>query len=201
MSGVGGIECQGDRLEVAQLADHDDVGILTERRFQTARVAGDVASDLALVDEALITLMHELDRVFEGDDMGFPVLVDGKKSPMVPCSARTRSSSSLVPSVARFRVNKVREIRIVASANVLRWRSARTGFNFQRPSRSGRGVPADPVSDPHHGSARTPGSGQGILQHPQGSRASSPVPPVAASRQRSQRWWTCMSPLIRQRGL
>ena len=61
----------GDRdgLEVAQLADEDDVGILAQRGAQRALERAGVHADLALRDDAPLVRMHELDRVLDRDDV------------------------------------------------------------------------------------------------------------------------------------
>src|SRR2546430_2016304 len=65
-----------DRLEVAHLAEEDHVGVLTQgsaRRFGEARR---VRPDLALVDDAALVTVYELDRVFDREDVLGALAVD-----------------------------------------------------------------------------------------------------------------------------
>jgi hypothetical protein len=64
-----------DRLEVAHLADQQDVRILAQRRAQRVLEAGSVRVHLALVDDALLVVVHELDRVLDRDDVILRVLL------------------------------------------------------------------------------------------------------------------------------
>ena len=43
--------CKANRLEVAQLTDEDDVGVLTQRRAQGFIEAQRIAMDFTLVDQ------------------------------------------------------------------------------------------------------------------------------------------------------
>ena len=65
-----------ERLEVANLADEDDVRILPQHAAQRLREAGGVGADLALVDVAVDVAMEELDRILDRDDVRVAVLVD-----------------------------------------------------------------------------------------------------------------------------
>ncbi len=73
---LGRLDGDGDRLEVAHLADEDDVRILAERSAERVLEALRVLADLALVHEALDVLVNELDRIFDRDDVVGAVLVD-----------------------------------------------------------------------------------------------------------------------------
>ena len=75
MPGVGGFEREPDRLEVAHLTDEDDVGVLAERAAQRRREGAGVRADFAMVDEAPLALVHELDRILDRDDVVLAVLV------------------------------------------------------------------------------------------------------------------------------
>ena len=76
MAGLGRGQREPDRLEVAHLADQDDVGILAQGRAQRLAEAERVAVHLALVDQAALRLVHELDRVLDRDDVLGAVDVD-----------------------------------------------------------------------------------------------------------------------------
>ena len=57
------------RLEVAHLADEDDVGVLAEDRAERVRERVRVGVQLALVDDAALVGVEELDRVLDRDDV------------------------------------------------------------------------------------------------------------------------------------
>ena len=57
------------RLEVAHLADQDDVGVLAERAAQRVRERQRVDRDLALVDHRPVVAVQELDRVLDRHDV------------------------------------------------------------------------------------------------------------------------------------
>ena len=63
------------RLGVAQLADEDDVRVLAERAAQRLPEVDRVEADLALVDDAALVGMENLDRVLDRDDVLRPRLV------------------------------------------------------------------------------------------------------------------------------
>ena len=69
MAGLGREQRDLGGLEVAHLADEDDVGILAQGGAQRPREAVGVEADLALVDDAAPVLVHELDGVLDGDDV------------------------------------------------------------------------------------------------------------------------------------
>ena len=69
VAGLRGLDRDRDGLEIAQLADQHDVGILAHRRAQRRLEAVGVRADLALVDQAALVLVHELDRVLDRDDV------------------------------------------------------------------------------------------------------------------------------------
>ena len=60
--GFGRFDGDRDGLQVAQLADQHDVRILAQRRPQRVLERVGVRVDLALVDQALLVLVDELDR-------------------------------------------------------------------------------------------------------------------------------------------
>ena len=76
MARLGGLDRNRHRLEIAHLADEDDVGILAERGAQRALERVGMRADLALVDEALLVVVHELDRILDRDDVVVAVPVD-----------------------------------------------------------------------------------------------------------------------------
>ncbi len=74
--GLGDAQRRLDGLEVAQLADQDDVGVLAQRGAQRRAEAVGVGVDLALVDQAALVRVHELDRVLDRQDVLAPLGVD-----------------------------------------------------------------------------------------------------------------------------
>ena len=69
VAGLGRGQRGRDRLEVAHLAEEDHVGVLAERAAERIGEPGRVAADLALVDDAALVLVQELDRVLDRDDV------------------------------------------------------------------------------------------------------------------------------------
>ena len=69
VAGLSGGQRGRDRLEVAHLADEDHVGVLAQRGFERDREVGRVGADLALVDDALLCAVQELDRVLDREDV------------------------------------------------------------------------------------------------------------------------------------
>ena len=63
------LERDVERELVADLADEDDVRILTERGAQRVGERAGVDADLALADARLVVLVEELDRVLDRDDV------------------------------------------------------------------------------------------------------------------------------------
>ena len=66
----------GDGVEVAQLADEDDVGVLAQDVLQGRGEGFRVLADLALVDDAFLVAVHVLDGIFDCHYMRAAVLVD-----------------------------------------------------------------------------------------------------------------------------
>ena len=60
------------RLQVAQLADEDDVRVLAQGVLERRRERVRVLADLALVDQAHLVRVQELDRVLDRDDVRGP---------------------------------------------------------------------------------------------------------------------------------
>ena len=82
VAGLGRGQRRGDRLEVAHLAEEDHVGVLAQRTAQRLGEADRVLADLALVDDAALVVVQELDRVLDRDDVvgaGAVDLVDQRR--------------------------------------------------------------------------------------------------------------------------
>ena len=69
VAGLGRGQRGRDRLEVAHLAEEDHVGVLAEGGAQRLGEGRRVGADLALVDDALLVPVQELDRVLDRDDV------------------------------------------------------------------------------------------------------------------------------------
>ena len=67
--GLGGAERQADRLHVGQLADDEHVRVLAQRVPQARLEGGGVLAHLALVDEASLVAVQELDGLLDGEDV------------------------------------------------------------------------------------------------------------------------------------
>ena len=76
MAGLRSGQRGGDRLEVAHLADEDHVGVLAKRGPQRFAEARGVRADLALVDDAALVAVQELDRILDREDVLGAVPVD-----------------------------------------------------------------------------------------------------------------------------
>ena len=76
VAGLGRGQGRADRLHVAHLADEDDVGVLAQRGLEAEREGRRVRPQLALVDDALLVVVQELDRVLDGEDVLVARLVD-----------------------------------------------------------------------------------------------------------------------------
>jgi hypothetical protein len=82
VTGLGGGERERDGLEVAKLADQDHVGVLAQTAAQRVGERLGLGADLALVDQRALRLVHELDRVLEGEDVtrhGLVEVVDHRR--------------------------------------------------------------------------------------------------------------------------
>jgi hypothetical protein len=73
---LGGLQRGLRRLGVAELADEDDVGILAENTAQRLAEAFGVEADLALVDDAAVIRMEDLDGILDGHDVLLTRAVD-----------------------------------------------------------------------------------------------------------------------------
>ena len=69
VSGFRGGQRQADGFDVAHFADQDVVGVLAQRRTQRLVEAVRVAMHFALVDQALLRGVHELDRILDREDV------------------------------------------------------------------------------------------------------------------------------------
>ena len=76
MSGLGGGQGKADRLQIAHLADQDDVRIFPQRRPQGVGETRRVAANLPLGDQTAARRVNELDGVFDGEDVLPPRGVD-----------------------------------------------------------------------------------------------------------------------------
>src|SRR6056300_888512 len=82
MTSFGCGEREPYSLEVAQLADHNDVGVFAKRRPKRVRKTVRVTVHLALIDQAALTFVNEFDRVFNGQNMlrfGFVEIVNERR--------------------------------------------------------------------------------------------------------------------------
>jgi hypothetical protein len=59
------------RFVVAQFADQDHVGIFTQGGVQRFGERRTVSADFALAHQAVLALVHELDRIFDGQNVAF----------------------------------------------------------------------------------------------------------------------------------
>ena len=69
VAGLRRLDGDRHRLEIAHLADEHDVRIFAQRRAQRVLERVGVRAHLALVDQALLVLVHELDRILDRDDV------------------------------------------------------------------------------------------------------------------------------------
>jgi hypothetical protein len=69
VAGLGRGQGDRDRLEVPQLPDRDDVGVLAQDVLEGAGERLGVLADLTLVDQAALVAVEELDRVLHGHDV------------------------------------------------------------------------------------------------------------------------------------
>src|SRR6267378_1205395 len=76
VSGFGAGQREADGLEIAHFAHEDHVRVLAQGAAQGIGERQRVRSDLALVDQALFRLVHEFDRVLDGEDVALLVFVE-----------------------------------------------------------------------------------------------------------------------------
>ena len=75
VTGFGEVHRVLHGIDVADFPDEDDVRRLTQRVFQRGAVGGGVNADFTLDDHGFFRLVHEFDRVFDGDDVVAGVFV------------------------------------------------------------------------------------------------------------------------------
>ena len=77
MTGLARGERERDRLGVAELADHDDVGVLAQRRLEraSAKERACVPTSRWLIERALARV-HELDGILDREDVTRRVAVE-----------------------------------------------------------------------------------------------------------------------------
>ena len=76
VSGFSDAQRRFDGLQVAHFADQHYVGVFTQGRAQRVGKRFGVGVQLALVDQAVLVLVHEFDGVFDGDDVFMALAVD-----------------------------------------------------------------------------------------------------------------------------
>ena len=69
VAGLGRVHGRVERFAVTHLAHQDDVGVLPDRVLERRVPVDDVDPHLALIDDALVVLECEFDRVFDRDDV------------------------------------------------------------------------------------------------------------------------------------
>ena len=75
VTGGGRGEGELDRFEIAHFSDEQDVRIFTQRAAQRGGEGACVHADFAMLHEAVLAAMHELDRVFDRDDVIVPLKI------------------------------------------------------------------------------------------------------------------------------
>jgi len=76
VAGLRRVEGRLGRLGVAELADQDHVGVLAKAAPKRLRERGRVEADFALVDDAAVVAVDDLDRVLDRHDVLAPGAVD-----------------------------------------------------------------------------------------------------------------------------
>ena len=147
-------QCGGDGLQVSKLADFDDVRILTQRAFQCFREALRVGAHLTLAHHATLMLMHEFDRVFDGDDM-----VGTFRIRLVhdcgQCGRLTGTGRAAYKHQTTWQQRKVGDTRV--NSQFLR------GFDFRRNGTQ-RGAYAHTVAVYVHAEAQQIANGEGDIK-------------------------------------
>ena len=68
-------QCKPDRLQIAHLANQNNIRVFTRRRAQGFVEPQCVTVHFTLIDETLFAFMNEFNRVFNGQDMAIDGLV------------------------------------------------------------------------------------------------------------------------------
>ena len=76
MSGLGDGQSRFNRFEVAQFAEKNNIGILTENRFDRPFKRDGVGTDFSLIDDTIFMRMNKFDGIFDGDNMLTPFGID-----------------------------------------------------------------------------------------------------------------------------
>ena len=76
VAGLGHRKRRLDRVEVAHLADEQNVWVGTKGGADAAHERAGIEPDLALLDRRHVVLVYVLDRVLDRDDVTGAVLVD-----------------------------------------------------------------------------------------------------------------------------
>src|SRR5580704_6484009 len=76
VAGFGDAERGFDRFQVSHFSDEHHVGVFTERGTQRVRERMGVRVNFALVDQALLVVVEEFDRILDGDHVLFALCVD-----------------------------------------------------------------------------------------------------------------------------
>src|SRR5439155_710407 len=123
VAGLGDAERRFDRLEIAHLADEHDVRVLAERRAERVAEAVGVAVHLALVHQTVLVLMHELDRVLDGQDVIVALgvdLVDHRRQRRRLAAAGRAGDEHQAARLLRERREHGRQAQIAERANLFR---------------------------------------------------------------------------------
>ena len=75
MSGLGSEQCCGNCLVISHLSYQYDIRVFSQGTADRRRKIGNIFANFSLMDQGLFTLIHVLDRIFDGDDMAVAVLV------------------------------------------------------------------------------------------------------------------------------
>jgi hypothetical protein len=65
-----------NRFQISHFADQDDVGVLPERVLERRLKALRVGAHFALIDDAVLVFVNELDRILDRDHVPLHFLVD-----------------------------------------------------------------------------------------------------------------------------
>jgi hypothetical protein len=121
VAGLGSGQRRRDRLEVSHLAEEDHVGVLAERAAQSVGERRCVRAELALVDDAPLVAVQELDRILDRDDvLGLRAvdLVDqGGERRRLPRAGRPRDEHETARLVAEL-VEGRREAELLETLQV-----------------------------------------------------------------------------------